>query len=78
MTSRERLLTACRRGIPDRIPHAIVFEHGFAADVKRMLKKENPGLDVERLDLAERHVSRVVEFYIIRVFNLILTASMLW
>jgi len=53
MTSRERLLTACRRGIPDRIPRAIVFEHGFAANVKQMLGKENPGLDVEGLDLAE-------------------------
>jgi len=47
------LLTACRLGVPDRIPRAIVFEHGFAADVKQMLRKENPNLDVESLDLAE-------------------------
>jgi len=45
-------LTACRLGVPDRIPRAIGFEHGFAANVKRLLKKENPNLDVENLDLA--------------------------
>lgn len=53
MTSRERLLTACRLGVPDRIPRAINFEHGFAAVVKQMLRKENQHLDGNSLDLAE-------------------------
>ncbi|OGV81785.1 MAG: hypothetical protein A3K19_26330 [Lentisphaerae bacterium RIFOXYB12_FULL_65_16] len=51
MTSRERLLTACRRGVPDRVPRTMGFERGFLVTLKDMLKRENPGLDVETLDL---------------------------
>jgi len=39
--------------MPDRIPRAIGFEHGFASTVRKMLKRESPGLDVEKLDLQE-------------------------
>ena len=52
MTPRERVLTACRRGVPDRVPRHMSFEHGFAPVVRENLAKEHPELDVDTLDVA--------------------------
>ena len=54
MTPRERVLTACRRGVPDRVPRNLSFEHGFAAVAREKLAEEHPGLDTEKLDFATR------------------------
>lgn len=52
MTPRERVLTACRRGVPDRVPRTMGFEHGFAKVVRESLARENPALDVSKLDFS--------------------------
>lgn len=53
MTCRERVMTACRRGVPDRIPRTMGFEHGFAKVVRENLKKEHRELDVDKLDFGK-------------------------
>jgi uroporphyrinogen decarboxylase len=51
MTCRERMLTACRRGVPDRVPRALEFEHGFATSVRKRLARDTRDCDEARIDL---------------------------
>ena len=41
MTSRERVLTACRRGKPDRVPRDLWMESGVEQDLKRRLPDQD-------------------------------------
>lgn len=53
MTPRERVLTAMRRGVPDRVPRTMGFEHGLVPAILEGLGRDHPELDVKNLNLTE-------------------------
>jgi len=53
MTPRERLLTAARRGVPDRVPRDIPFEGGLVPAIRAAIARERQDCDPGKLNLTE-------------------------